>query len=119
MERAPVERHQALPAWQAPAGPATAGQGREPRSGGAARASLDGMAPVRPAWLQAEQGLLFRSQPEPALSAQAPFDAAVIAHEAGDVLPDALVEDGLPRHEAEAETTITAEALDHREPAAG
>ncbi len=56
---------------------------------------------------------------QPALSAQAPFDAAVIAHEAGDVLPDALVEYGLPRHQTKAETTITTEALDHREPAAG
>jgi len=54
------------------------------------------------------QDLLFCSQPEPALSAQAPFDAAVIADEAGDVLPDALVEHGLPRNEAEAEATIAA-----------
>jgi hypothetical protein len=36
-----------LPAWQPP--PAvTSGQGRKPRSGGAERASLEGMAPVRP-----------------------------------------------------------------------
>jgi hypothetical protein len=53
------------------------------------------------------QGPLFRSQPQPALSAQAPFDAAIIAHEAGDVLPNALVEYGLPRHQTEAEPTIS------------
>ena len=64
------------------------------------------------------QGLLFRSQPQPALSAEAPFDAAAIAHDAGDVLPDALVEHGLPRHEAEAEPAIAAQ-FDHGEPAAG
>jgi hypothetical protein len=34
-------------------GSATAGQGRKPRSGGVARASLEGMALVRPARLQA------------------------------------------------------------------
>ena len=36
---------------------------------------------------------------------------------ARDVLPDTLVEQGLPRHkaEAEAEAAITTEALDHHE----
>jgi hypothetical protein len=37
----------ALPAWQAPVGPATAGQGHKPRSGGAERVSLYRMALVR------------------------------------------------------------------------
>jgi hypothetical protein len=35
------------------------------------------------------------------------------------VLTDALVEHGLPRHEAEAEAAIATDARDHREPAAG
>jgi hypothetical protein len=82
---------------------------RQPRRGVAGPARL----------ASSSQGPLFRLQPQPALSAQAPFDAAVIAHEAGDVLPDALVEYGLPRHQTEAEPTITTEGLDHREPAAG
>jgi hypothetical protein len=65
------------------------------------------------------QGSLLLSQPQPALSAEAPFNAAVITHEAGDVLPDPLVEHGLPWHEAEAEATITAQCFDDGEPAAG
>jgi hypothetical protein len=40
--------YRTLPAWRASAGPATAGQGRKPRSGGAERASLYRVAPVRP-----------------------------------------------------------------------
>jgi hypothetical protein len=71
---------------------------------------LLGFKPVSP---------LFRSQPQPSLSAQAPFDATVIAHEAGDVLPDAVVEQWLPRYEAEAETAIAAQGFEHGEPAAG
>ena len=37
-----------LTCMAAAAGPVTSGQGRKPRSGGAERASLEGMAPVRP-----------------------------------------------------------------------
>ncbi len=91
----------------------------------ASREAVARNAPALTGWRRSgllgssRQGLLFCSQPEPALSAQAPFDAAVIAHEAGDVLPDALVEHGLPRHEAEAEATVTAQGFDDGEPAAG
>jgi hypothetical protein len=38
---------------------------------------------------------------KPPFPAEAPFDATGIAHDAGDVLADALVEHGLPRHQAE------------------
>jgi hypothetical protein len=65
------------------------------------------------------QGLLFRSQPQPALSAEAPFDVAARAHETGNVLPDAVVEHGLPRHEAEAEAAVATQGFEHGEPAAG
>lgn len=54
------------------------------------------------------QGSLLPSQPQPALSAEAPFDVATITHQAGDMLPDPLVEHGLPWHEAEAKTTVAA-----------
>ena len=108
-----------LPAWRAPAGPATSGQGRKPRSGGAERASLDRMAPV---WPHGDKQVRLASsvttrplRSQSAFSAETPFDAAGIAHEAGDVLADALVEHGLPRHEAEAEAAL----IDHGEPAAG
>jgi hypothetical protein len=37
-----------MTAWRALAGAATVGQGRKPRSGGASRDSLDGLALVRP-----------------------------------------------------------------------
>src|ERR1019366_6198373 len=37
---------------------------------------------------------------------EAPFDAASVAHDAGDVLADALVENWLPRHEPEADAII-------------
>jgi hypothetical protein len=54
------------------------------------------------------QGSLLLSQPQPALSAEAPFNVAPTSHQAGDVLPDPLVEHGLPRNEAEAEASIAA-----------
>src|SRR5882724_7572599 len=76
------------------------------------------MTLVRPA-RPSGQGLLLRSQPQPALSAEAPFNVAAVAHEAGDVLPDAVVEHGLPRHEAEAEPAVAAQGFEHGEPAAG
>jgi len=56
--------HEALPAWQAPAAPATAGQGRKSRSGGAACAHLDGMALVRVLGFK-RAGLTLRSHPNP------------------------------------------------------
>ena len=65
------------------------------------------------------QDLLFRSQAQSALSADAPFDVAARAHEAGDVLPDAVVEHGLPRHDAKAEAPVAAQGFEHGEPAAG
>lgn len=45
---------------------------------------------------------------------EAPFDAAAVAHGAGDMLTDAFVENGLPGHELEAETVV-----DHGEAPAG
>ena len=42
-----------------------AGQGRKPRSGGAERASLDGMALVRHAWLQAGKACSSAHNPSP------------------------------------------------------
>ena len=39
------------------------------------------------------------SQPQPPFPAETPFDATSIAHDAGDMLADALVEHGLPRHQ--------------------
>src|ERR1700726_3832074 len=53
------------------------------------------------------------SYPQPPFPAETPFDAAGIAHCAGDMLADALVEHGLPRHQLEADAVI-----DHGEAAA-
>jgi hypothetical protein len=53
------------------------------------------------------------SQPQPPLPAETPFDAASSAHCAADVLADALVEHGLPRHQLETNAVI-----DHGEAAA-
>src|SRR3984893_19165110 len=53
-------------------------------------------------------------QPQPPLPAKTPFDAASSAHCAGDMLADALVEHGLPRHQLETDAVI-----DHGEAAAG
>jgi hypothetical protein len=112
----------ALPACQASAGPATFGQGHEPLSGGrATRASLYRVASVRPHGDKRVTMLgIFiapwgHSYPQPPFPAEAPFDAASsIAHCASDVLADALVEHGLPRHELESDAVI-----DHGEAAAG
>src|SRR5260370_42434932 len=38
------------------------------------------------------------SYPQPPFPAEIPFDAASIAHCAGDILADPVVEHGLPRH---------------------
>src|SRR3954462_4889325 len=54
------------------------------------------------------------SQPQPPVPAETPFDAASSAHRAGDMLADALVENGLPRHQLEADAVI-----DHGEATAG
>ncbi len=62
--------------------------------------------------------LALRSQPQPSRPCERPVNSAAWHGDAGDV-PDALVEHGLPRHQTEAEATITAEAFDHRKPAAG
>jgi hypothetical protein len=50
---------------------------------------------------------------QPPFPAETPFDAACAAHDAGDVLADALVEHGLPRHQLETDAVI-----DHGEAAA-
>ena len=73
------------------------------------------MTPVRPT--RARQARLSPiSQPQPAFASKAPFDTAAIAtHGAGDVLADALIEDGLPRHETEAEASVANEGFDHGE----
>ena len=77
-----------LPACQASAGPATSGQGRQPRSGGAGRDRLYRMAPV---WPHGDKQVttLGHSQPQPPFPAKTPFDATSIAHDAGDMLADA------------------------------
>jgi hypothetical protein len=46
------------------------------------------------------------SYPQPPIPAETPFDAASSAHCAGDMLADALVEHGLPRHQLEADAVI-------------
>jgi hypothetical protein len=63
--------------------------------------------------------LALRSQLQPSRPCKRPVNSAAWHGDAGDVLPDALIEHGLPRHQTEAEPTITTEALDHRESAAG
>jgi hypothetical protein len=45
------------------------------------------------------------SQSQPELPAQIPLDAAV-AHDAGDVLADPLIEDRPPRHQAKSEPVV-------------
>src|SRR5450631_3148467 len=80
--------------------------------GRAMRASLYRMAPVWPHGDQRVTVLVMfiapwgHSQPQPPFPAEIPFDATSIAHRAGDVLADALVENGLPRHELEADAVI-------------
>jgi len=78
-----------LPAWQALAAPADIRS--RPQAAKRWRGTPGLLGPSR-------QGWLFRSQPQPALSAEAPFDVAARAHQAGNVLPEAIVEHGLPRH---------------------
>ena len=43
---------------------------------------------------------------QPPIPAETPFDAACAAHDAGDVLADALVEHRLPRHQLETDAII-------------
>ena len=45
-------------------------------------------------------------QAEPPVSSKGPLDATVVALQAADVLADALLEEGLPGHELEAEPTV-------------
>src|SRR5450432_3569803 len=76
------------------------------------RASLDRMAPVWPHIDKREtvSGILIapwgHSYPQPPFPTESPFDAAGIAHEAGDVLADTAVEHGLPRHQLETDAVI-------------
>ena len=75
-------------------------------------ASLYRMAP---GWPHGDEQvtMLGTSQPQPPLPAEIPFDTTSSAHCAGDMLADALVEHGLPRHQLEADAVI-----DHGEAAA-
>ena len=59
------------------------------------------------------QRLTTSSQFKPSLSSKTPLDAAVVTLEPGDVLPDAFLEDRLPRHQLEAKSI-----LDHGEASA-
>jgi len=61
-------------------------------------ASLEGLAPVRPNQdMQAKAvGSLLQSQPDLPFPAEAPFNAAVIAPDAADVVVEALLQDRLP-----------------------
>src|ERR1700730_6829029 len=45
-------------------------------------------------------------QSQPPFPAETPFDATSIAHCAGDMLADTLVEHGLPRHQLETDAVI-------------
>ena len=60
-----------------------------------------------------------RSQPQPALSAEPPIDAAVIQRDPGNVLAKALVEDWLPGDEGKAEVTVGTQDFEHGKAAAG
>ena len=52
-------------------------------------------------------------QAEPPVPTQCPLDATIVTLKRGDMLPDALLEDRLPRHQLEAESV-----LDHGEASA-
>jgi len=45
-------------------------------------------------------------QAEPPVSSKCPLDASVLALQADDVLADALLEEGMPGHELEAESVV-------------
>ena len=83
------------------------------KRGRAMRASLERMAPV---WPHAYKQVLHwgRSNPQASFPAETPLDSAGAAHDASDVLADAIVEYGLPRHQLETDAVI-----DHGEAAAG
>jgi hypothetical protein len=75
------------------AGPPMACQGRQPRSGGAARVPLDRAAasgPIDGSGAPSVTALMA----EPPVSSQCPLDAAVLALQAADVLADVLLEEG-------------------------
>jgi len=94
-----------------------------PQAGGAGRVDSASLCRMAPVWPHGDKrvtvsgifigpwGHLYPQTPFPA---EAPFDAASIAHDAGDVLADALFEHGLPRHQLETDAVI-----DHGEAAAG
>src|ERR1700716_2080279 len=102
-----------LPAWRALAGPAICRQGREPAEPGARIArALRGWRRSGP--MAASRSRCWgHSYPQPPFPAEIPFDATSIGHCAGDMLADALVEHGLPRHQLETDAVI-----DHGEAAA-
>jgi hypothetical protein len=77
--------HQALSACRAPAGPAAARQGRKPRSGGARAPAFTGR------WRSGSIAIT-----PPALSAEPPFDAAIRARDASDVLADPFFKNRKP-----------------------
>ena len=68
-------------------------------------ASLYRMAPPGPMAMSRSR-CWGHSQLQPPFPAETPFDAASSAHRAGDMLADALVEHGLPRHQLEADAVI-------------
>ena len=87
--------------------PATAGQGRKPRSGGAERASLDGMAPVRPNRGKRTFITFIRPNPRDRAKDQSTPPPGMAMPEMW--LADMLFERGPPWDQAEAEAVV-----DHR-----
>jgi hypothetical protein len=80
-------------------------QGRQPRSGGAARAPLDRAAasgPIDGSGAPSVTAL----KAEPPVSSKCPLDATVAALQAGDVLAGALLEQRLPGHELKSEPIL-------------
>jgi hypothetical protein len=65
-------------------------------------ACLDGKAVVRPNAGRRRAFAVIVLQAKPSVSSKGQFDATVVTLKANDVLPDALLEDGLPRHQLEA-----------------
>ena len=72
---------------------------------GARHARLDGAAVVRLNWSRRAYAVA-ALQTEPPVSPKGPLDAAVVALQAGDVLADALLDEGLPGRELEAEPVV-------------
>jgi len=70
------------------------------------RASLEGMTAGLAPCLQQVMTLGTLIAPAPVSCRNPPFDATCAAHDAGDVLADALFENGLPRHQLETDAVI-------------